>query len=142
MRVRAHHADPPDVGRVRAEPAADLDVVLGEQPHLHLLAVDALGHADGGELCQLPMGICEQLKSTVAQRRLQVGARLGVTAPPGLQALLERQPQPLVEGVVLHVRRRVVVLRRARDPVRLELLEVEAERHRRGSAADALHRLW
>ena len=138
--VGAHHADPPDVGRVRSQPAADLDVVLAQQPALDLLAVDALGHAHGGQLRELQLRVGKQLVAALAQPGLKVRAGVQVALPAGLEALLERQSQPLVECVVLDVGGGVVVGGGPLDPVAGELLEVEAERHRRRSRGDPLHR--
>ena len=51
--VVAHQADAPDLALEVAQPAADLDAEVVEQPLAHRQIIDAGGNADGVELRQL-----------------------------------------------------------------------------------------
>ena len=58
--VHAHEPDPPDRRRGRSEPAADLDVVLTQDPALDLFAVHAVGHVDRRQLPELVIGVGQE----------------------------------------------------------------------------------
>src|SRR6478736_1295459 len=130
----------PDRRGVGAEPAADLDVVVLEDPRLDLLAVDALGDAHGGELRELVIGLGEQLEAAAADLLLEVSAGVGVTLEAVLEALVEDAAERLVQRVDVEDRRGVVVRDRPLDPVLAQQVEVERERDRRLARGDALER--
>ena len=69
-----------------------------------------------------------------------MGRRFGVPSPALLEPLAQHAAERLVQRVDREDRRRVVVGRRALDPVALEQQQVERERHRRAARAQPLHR--
>ena len=87
---------------------------------LDVLAVHALRHVDRRQLPELMVRVGQERVAAVAHRRLEVPAGVLVARPPVLQALLEREPDALVQGVVLQDRHRVVVRDRPLDPVLLQ----------------------
>ena len=96
----AHQADAPDGGGVLPDAGADLDVVALEQPGANGRGVDAVGHADGGELGEaverpaLFEGRAHLIEEGVAGAGQAAAQREGMRVVQG-----DADEQPVGEGV-------------------------------------------
>ena len=136
VRVHAHQADAPDRRGLGAEPATDLDAVLAQDrasgsPCRRCPRAPSIG----GELHELVVGVGEERVAARAHLRPGSSGRHPRCVPTGLEALLEGEPDALVQRVVLQDRHRVVVGHRPLDPVLLQQVDVEVERDGRLAVA-------
>src|SRR6266516_259692 len=79
--VHTHQPDSPDRGRGGAEPSADLDAELAQEPRLNLFPVDDLGDVHRGELPQLMVGVGQERVPPASHLLLEVAPGVLVSRP-------------------------------------------------------------
>src|SRR5262245_17999969 len=137
-----HQTHAPDLPRERAEPSADLDVVLGEQASSHYLVVHSLGDAQRGEHRQPMLLLDERLQSQSFGPAPELFGDFEMTQMARLEPLLKREAQRLAQRVD-HVAGRRVVIDALRAPVSREQRDVQIPRRgRTRSLSDRLERTW